>query len=826
MRHPGRTASPTLGSDGENPASAGAGSDPRPPTATAAVGALGDSVRKQLFKHLKKHHNQPPPHDADERPDSDTAGADARGEDGNPLGLRRSTPFAQSAALAALAAAFPPSPARTVLQGSTSTKGRSTAGRVPKRNRQAQQQQQQPDVSGDSPVPAIRRRRSKKQQAIEEAAEAAALQQRMRQSATPPLPQEARGAAVLAHEGGAALPVAGDSTDAGTCALPNIRQLSADAPFSAAAASSLSQPLQCAATALEPFEGMLPVGMDLAAGWSLFPAGSGGMVNLAAHAAALHGGFPPTMTAAEAAGAAATAEAVAAAAAAEAAAIGGAACGARADRERPAAVRLGLSKDDAMTGLGAQQPADMHPPARRLSFAAATATAAPPIRSLAGGGLGLIPSFATVEQRLGGGGPSSSSAAMGSGPNPCWTQPQQPGAGALPLMHAHAHAHGGRPPLAHPRQQLLGGRALLTAPTFDPAGGLTTGPQQQSAPPAAAPAVQPPPRRLSQRSVLFLDGLVGRPIASLSTAADGRPARPRRAPSGCSFASDAAAAHDCCAPAGVGGVSAATDARVLTDERLSVQNLLEWPVASAKQQLGGKLPPTDGAAAAGHAGLGLVGRAASLPPAAPLRCGPRGFGLPQLPAGCGTLARADLSGSLEGSVGGGGPGLLGVAPTPLRRCSSSSAQPRPTKSDRQSGWEAITRVSQLLQQQTPPPPLPQPAQPNPQQSAQPAEPAPDDPLTQPSTAAAPTSSTAPAAASVMLPAAGAAAAGGGGGDGPSISVLQRGLRYDGDLTLEDLIRAFELRNAYDWDEDLSVSREAQVRSVSGGGWSCCARAMQ
>jgi hypothetical protein len=38
-----------------------------------------------------------------------------------------------------------------------------------------------------------------------------------------------------------------------------------------------------------------------------------------------------------------------------------------------------------------------------------------------------------------------------------------------------------------------------------------------------------------------------------------------------------------------------------------------------------------------------------------------------------------------------------------------------------------------------------------------------------------------------------------------VAALCRGLRFDGDITLKDVAMAFQLRDAYDWDEDLEAS---------------------
>lgn len=46
-----------------------------------------------------------------------------------------------------------------------------------------------------------------------------------------------------------------------------------------------------------------------------------------------------------------------------------------------------------------------------------------------------------------------------------------------------------------------------------------------------------------------------------------------------------------------------------------------------------------------------------------------------------------------------------------------------------------------------------------------------------------------------------------------MSALCRGLRYEGDITLKEVALAFQLRDAYDWDEDLEA---AAAHAVSLG----------
>ena len=50
--------------------------------------------------------------------------------------------------------------------------------------------------------------------------------------------------------------------------------------------------------------------------------------------------------------------------------------------------------------------------------------------------------------------------------------------------------------------------------------------------------------------------------------------------------------------------------------------------------------------------------------------------------------------------------------------------------------------------------------------------------------------------------------------GCSVAALCRGLRYEGDITLKEVAMAFQLRDAYDWDEDLEAAVAAH--EVRGG----------
>jgi hypothetical protein len=47
--------------------------------------------------------------------------------------------------------------------------------------------------------------------------------------------------------------------------------------------------------------------------------------------------------------------------------------------------------------------------------------------------------------------------------------------------------------------------------------------------------------------------------------------------------------------------------------------------------------------------------------------------------------------------------------------------------------------------------------------------------------------------------------------GCSVAALCRGLRYEGDITLKEVAMAFQLRDAYDWDEDLEAAAAHEVR---------------
>jgi len=81
------------------------------------------------------------------------------------------------------------------------------------------------------------------------------------------------------------------------------------------------------------------------------------------------------------------------------------------------------------------------------------------------------------------------------------------------------------------------------------------------------------------------------------------------------------------------------------------------------------------------------------------------------------------------------------------------------------------------------------------------------------TATAAAEPTAAAAAAGAVAEAGPAAAGAAGGQdvvGCSLAALCRGLRYEGDITLKEVAMAFQLRDAYDWDEDLEAAAAKQV----------------
>jgi len=44
----------------------------------------------------------------------------------------------------------------------------------------------------------------------------------------------------------------------------------------------------------------------------------------------------------------------------------------------------------------------------------------------------------------------------------------------------------------------------------------------------------------------------------------------------------------------------------------------------------------------------------------------------------------------------------------------------------------------------------------------------------------------------------------------TVAALCRGLRFDGDITLKEVALAFQLRDAYDWDEDLEAAVKVGV----------------
>jgi hypothetical protein len=54
--------------------------------------------------------------------------------------------------------------------------------------------------------------------------------------------------------------------------------------------------------------------------------------------------------------------------------------------------------------------------------------------------------------------------------------------------------------------------------------------------------------------------------------------------------------------------------------------------------------------------------------------------------------------------------------------------------------------------------------------------------------------------------------------GCSVAALCRGLRYEGDITLKEVAMAFQLRDAYDWDEDLEAAVTHQVRGPTCSLW--------
>lgn len=52
-----------------------------------------------------------------------------------------------------------------------------------------------------------------------------------------------------------------------------------------------------------------------------------------------------------------------------------------------------------------------------------------------------------------------------------------------------------------------------------------------------------------------------------------------------------------------------------------------------------------------------------------------------------------------------------------------------------------------------------------------------------------------------------------------MAALCRGLRFDGDITLKDVAMAFQLRDAYDWDEDLEATAK-EVRAGASSDMPC------
>jgi hypothetical protein len=166
------------------------------------------------------------------------------------------------------------------------------------------------------------------------------------------------------------------------------------------------------------------------------------------------------------------------------------------------------------------------------------------------------------------------------------------------------------------------------------------------------------------------------------------------------------------------------------------------------------------------------------------------------------------------------------------------------KSDRQVGLETVSRIDAIFQQlRSLQPPLAGTAA-NPAavpSEARAASQGPSRPdsggATQGAAAAAAQAAqlgAAPPAGQLQAAAGGAAAAASGAAAaagtaaemmGCSVAALCRGLRYDGDITLKEVAMAFQLRDAYDWDEDLEATAAQEVsasaachvcQSVTGG----------
>ncbi len=653
----------------------------------------------------------------EQRPDS------AAGADTDVAAGRRAAPWAAAAAKgwgspraplvgdasAALLGAFPPSPATTGRRVPKAAKGAGAAGKAAsKRALQLQRQAACGDdgkgssPAGDATAPP-RRRRLK--------------QPPPPQPQLQPHPYEPGAGVGEGVLGSVASETTADLANAaGGLLPPDSRRVSSDAPFSATL-GLLSHPVPGGAASLDPFNGgACAAGKGHAGGW-------GGLASSVEEAAGM-----------------AEAEAVAAAAAASAAVF--ASSGALGETWWGAHRSQHLFTDDAAGVSAAAQPpgADLsrHPSSMAGFFAASGRRAA--------GSAAVIPSFAVVQQQVG-------AAGLGAGRN------LSPGVGCLELHPAAGIGEPARPPLAHARQQqLTGGRSTL-AP-----GALASCAAARQLPlHSQTAAVQIPARRLSQRSVTFLEGLVNKTSAASDATPFGSGGQTAGTPLERSGGD--------CGEAGGAAAKQAPERR--PGERLSVGSLLKWPLPA------GLAADRSAAPVAFDSRSRLPASGGGAIPTPPPR-----FNILPPPAGVSrrtSAAGAEGTDSAEAAAypaGRAPSGLLqgGLSVSMLRRGAGTPGASRPPKSDRQSGWEAITRVSQLLQQQ---------------------------PSADGSSAAAAAAGQPPQAAGQLLQQPDDDSAAG----GASVSVLQRGLRYEGDLTLEDLIRAFELRNAYDWDDDLSVPRE-------------------
>jgi hypothetical protein len=457
----------------------------------------------------------------------------------------------------------------------------------------------------------------------------------------------------------------------------------------------------------------------------------------------------------------------------------------------------------------------------------------------------LMPSFAAVEQHI-----SCWNAPLGAARPPGSAVAEQP----PPLGPARlGAASGARLSLWRARQHLAAcGAARATAA----AGATPLGPLPPQPPPQPPPpAVQVPARRLSQRSVTVLEGAPERP----HWAYDPELAAPHLAPPELGAAARAAEAA-----AAAQGAAAAADARQPRSASCKTWPNPQGNVPAARcsrRAAAGALAP-----ACGVAGALLSGTAAAATWGGPSIGGTPGGGAYGWDAGVGgaSAARGDGDSALPAAQLGKGPstGTAGgdpaaprggaAAATSLGEAPSPAPAGRAPKSDRQVGWEAVSRLTQLLQrapcgggdggggQDVPLPPKPAaaacggaggtaprgaagaggPSEADQEAGLGGAAPAAQGqvkmvigpPVEQNLVVRGADTEAPPRRPAAQRPGARHQAAQ---PRPPSLAslppaVLQRGLRYEGDLTLSDLMRAFELRDAYDWDEDLSVPRERQV----------------